>query len=72
MMLQGMFASGSSMMIEMVPKESRFMMEILGLLTWTSATIVLGGIAYILQGYSWRYLSFLVSIVSIYSLFGHW
>ncbi|XP_078315174.1 organic cation transporter protein-like [Crassostrea virginica] len=69
---QGMVMSGSVIALELFPEKSRFWCELCGSLVWTTGLIIMSGIAYLLQNYSWRYLQITLSCFSVLSLIQYW
>lgn len=47
---------GAVFTIELFPENTRFWCEIVGAMFWTTGLVVMPGVAYLLQNYSWIYL----------------
>lgn len=55
--------------LELFPEKTRFVCEIMGSLFWTTGLVIISGIAYLLQDYSWRYLQILLSCIELFFAF---
>ncbi|XP_069137349.1 organic cation transporter protein-like isoform X2 [Argopecten irradians] len=69
---QGMAMVMPAMILEMIPVEFRFMVEVSSLTVWTTSMIVVTPVAYFLRDISWRYLYFVLTLTSSFTLFGYW
>ncbi|KAK3098694.1 hypothetical protein FSP39_022115 [Pinctada imbricata] len=69
---QGMAMSITVITLEIIPMEKRFLVEIFGLLIWTSGVAMITPFGYFLRHYSWRYTQLALTLVSSYSLIQYW
>ncbi|KAL4237193.1 hypothetical protein ACF0H5_005573 [Mactra antiquata] len=58
--------------LELVPKENRGIIEVIGLLFWTTGIAIITPIAYIFRNLSWRYLQICLACLSAWSLIEWW
>jgi hypothetical protein len=70
--VQGLAMSGAVMSLEWVPTNSRYLVEVVGLLFWSTGICLIAFIGYLLQDYSWRYLQIALTLFSSYSLIQYW
>ncbi|XP_060070854.1 organic cation/carnitine transporter 2-like [Ylistrum balloti] len=61
-----------TMMLELFPVEVRYLTEVAALAIWTSSTVLITPVVYLLQDISWRYLYLIFTLTSAYSVFGYW
>ncbi|XP_021359310.1 solute carrier family 22 member 8-like [Mizuhopecten yessoensis] len=69
---QGVSMTRTVMTIELLPAESRYMTEVLGVTFWTCGIIVIAPVAYLLRNLSWRNTYLIMTMYSAYSLVGYW
>ncbi|XP_061192875.1 organic cation transporter protein-like [Saccostrea echinata] len=70
--IEGLLLSSVTQYVETLPEEWRFCAEVMGLVWWTTGIVLLTPMAYLLYGFSWRYLQLLLSLLSLYSLVEYW
>ncbi|XP_048736819.2 organic cation transporter protein-like [Ostrea edulis] len=69
---QGLGMAGAVMALEWVPTNSRYVVEVVGLLFWSTGICLIAFISYLLQDFSWRYLQIAFTLLSSYSLIQYW
>nr|XP_022332351.1 solute carrier family 22 member 6-A-like [Crassostrea virginica] len=69
---QGMVMSNAVLCLELFPEKTRFYAEAIGLFSWTTGLVVMAPMAYLMRGYSWRYLQVLLTSFSVFSLVQYW
>lgn len=70
--MQGLGMAGAVMALEWVPTNSRYVVEVVGLLFWSTGICLIALISYLLQDFSWRYLQIAFTLLSSYSLIQYW
>lgn len=71
-LIPGMILPAGVFTLELFPEKTRFVCEIMGSMFWTTGLVIMSGIAYLLQDYSWRYLQIVLSCFSLLSLIQYW
>lgn len=66
--LKGNDVTRCSLQYRTISENTRFWCEIVGAMFWTTGLVVMPGVAYLLQNYSWRYLQIALSCFSLLSL----
>ncbi|KAK3097972.1 hypothetical protein FSP39_014956 [Pinctada imbricata] len=69
---QGIGMAGAILNLEIIPMENRYIVEILGQLTWTTGVALVTAFGYFLRDYSWRYTHIAISLFSCYSIIQYW
>ncbi|XP_021349842.1 solute carrier family 22 member 6-A-like, partial [Mizuhopecten yessoensis] len=69
---QGLAMTRPAMMLELFPKEVRYLTEVAALFAWTTSAVVMTPIVYFLRDLSWRYLYLVLTLTSAYSVLGYW
>ena len=69
---KGMVMSNAVLCLELFPEKTRFYAEAIGLFSWTTGLVVMAPLAYMMRGYSWRYLQVLLTSFSVFSLVQYW
>ena len=70
--VQGIAMAGTVLALEWVPTNSRYLVEVVGLLFWSTGICLMALVGYLLQDYSWRYLQIALTLFSSYSLIQYW
>lgn len=69
---QALAVVGAVLAMEWVPEEGRFVVEVCGLLFWTTGVVLLTPIAYLMRNLTWRELQIVLTLCSSYSLVQYW
>ena len=69
---QALAVVGAVLAIEWVPEEGHFVVEVCGLLFWTTGVVLLTPIAYLMRNHTWRELQIALTLCSSYSLVQYW
>ncbi|KAK7477703.1 hypothetical protein BaRGS_00031087 [Batillaria attramentaria] len=65
---QGIGMAAYTMFMELLPKRLRPVASLADAILWSSGQVLMALIAYLMQGYTWRYLQLALSAVFLYSL----
>ena len=69
---QGIVTTGTTLIIELFPKEIRAYFEVCGVFTWSGGVMSLALIGYLFRDINWRYMQIALVIFSAYSLIEWW
>ncbi|XP_022330062.2 organic cation transporter protein-like [Crassostrea virginica] len=69
---QGTAMAGAVLALEWVPTNSRYWVEIIGQLFWSTGVCAIAMFGYLLQNYSWRYLQMAFTLYSSFCLVQYW
>lgn len=71
-MFKGMVMSNTVLGLELFPEQTHFYSEAIGQFSWTTSLVIMAPVAYLMRGYSWRYLQVVGTCFSLISLVQYW
>lgn len=69
---QGIVMTNTVMVLEMLPREYRYIGHTFGAFAWTTGVVLLAPIGYLFRNTSWRYMQLTLALYSSYSLILYW